>query len=179
MKIKTLDGQKIEELSMIEVAHALLEQNAEEMSFQEIYAGVQDYLSKSDDEMKAAIGRFYTELNTDGSFIPLGDHKWALRSWYAIDAINEETISLDYFDDDVIDDAAIDPSLISDEEDEAEYNGKAVVEDISYDENPDDEQDETEAYDQELAEVDVDADEIPEGEVAIHGEDEDLDDDEE
>ena len=88
MKITALEGQKISELSMIEVAHALLEQNGKEMQFSEIIRAIQDYLEKSDDEIKASISRFYTEINTDGSFIPLGNNIWALRSWYAIDAVS-------------------------------------------------------------------------------------------
>ncbi len=99
MKITALEGQKISELSMIEVAHALLEQNGKEMQFSEIIRAIQDYLEKSDDEIKASISRFYTEINTDGSFIPLGNNVWALRSWYAIDEIDEEVIALDEIED--------------------------------------------------------------------------------
>ena len=99
MKIEALEGQNIEELSMIEVAHAILEQNGKEMAFAEILNAVQDYLKKSDNEIKATIARFYTEMNTDGSFIPLGNNVWALRSWYAIDEIDEEVIALDEIDD--------------------------------------------------------------------------------
>ena len=84
---------------MIEVAHALLEQNGKEMQFSEIIRAIQDYLEKSDDEIKASISRFYTEINTDGSFIPLGNNVWALRSWYAIDEIDEEVIALDEIED--------------------------------------------------------------------------------
>lgn len=84
---------------MIEVAHAILEQNGKELTFAEILNAVQDYLKKSDDEIKSSIARFYAEMNIDGSFIPLGNNVWALRSWYAIDEIDEEVIALDELDD--------------------------------------------------------------------------------
>ncbi|GAB2026242.1 DNA-directed RNA polymerase subunit delta [Lactovum odontotermitis] len=184
MKIKALDGQKIEELSMIEVAHAILDQKGEEMPFADLVKEVQDYLEKSDEQIKQTLSRFYTDLNTDGSFIPLGNNTWGLRSWYAIDSIDEETISLDYFDDEgkikeeVIDDASdsIVPLEGDDEETEA-FSTKKLV-DVDYDITDDDEDkdDEANAYDAELAEVEIDAD-IPELEVVEI--DEDLDDDEE
>ncbi len=42
-------------------------------------------------EIREALPLFYTELNVDGSFIPLGDNKWD-SPWYAIDEVDEEII---------------------------------------------------------------------------------------
>ncbi|GAB2024397.1 DNA-directed RNA polymerase subunit delta [Lactovum odontotermitis] len=183
MKIKALDGQKIEELSMIEVAHAILDQKGEEMPFADLVKEVQDYLEKSDEQIKQTLSRFYTDLNTDGSFIPLGNNTWGLRSWYAIDSIDEETISLDYFDDEgkikeeVIDDASDSIVPLEGDEEETEAFSTKKLASIDYDVNDDDEDDnEAKAYDAELAEVEVDAD-IPELEVVEI--DEELDDDDE
>lgn len=181
MKIKALDGQKIEELSMIEVAHALLEQKGKEMSFEDILNTVQDYLKKSDADIKANVARFYTEMNTDGSFIPLGNNIWALRSWYAIDEIDEEVIALDELDDE---DAPapkkrskINAFGIEDEIDPEDESVDDEKDEIIYDdENPDDEKEEVEAYDAELAEVELD--DVDEN-VDLDEEDDDDDDDDE
>ncbi|CAM3171520.1 DNA-directed RNA polymerase subunit delta [Lactococcus hircilactis] len=181
MKITALEGQKIEELSMIEVAHAILEQNGKELTFAEILNAVQDYLQKSDDEIKATIGRFYTEMNTDGSFIPLGNNVWALRSWYAIDEIDEEVIALDELDDE--DEAPIKKRSkvnafgIEDEIDPEDEATPTPEDEVIYDdENPDDEKDEVEAYDAELKEVELDN---VEDDVDIDVDDDDDDDDRE
>ncbi|MDR0300362.1 MAG: DNA-directed RNA polymerase subunit delta [Streptococcaceae bacterium] len=166
MKIKALEGQNVEELSMIEVAHALLEQAGEEMVFADIVIEVQNFLWKTDEQMTANLSHFYTDLNTDGSFIPLGNNKWGLRSWYAIDSIDEETISLDYFDDEGKIKAELDEDILGvTSSEDAGFNSKKIS-DLTYDEEDDDDEDKNEAkaYDEELAEVEVDAD-IPEDEV--------------
>jgi DNA-directed RNA polymerase subunit delta len=163
LKIEALAGQNIKELSMIEVAHALLEQNGKEMPFTEIVKAVQEYLMKSDDEIKATLSRFYTEVNTDGSFIPLGNNVWALRSWYAIDEIDEEVIALDEIEDDEEEKPAKKRSKVNvfgieDEIDpEDEEGGKETEDDMSYDTVAEDEdKDDVAAYDAELAEVELD-----------------------
>ncbi|MCL2676647.1 MAG: DNA-directed RNA polymerase subunit delta [Streptococcaceae bacterium] len=178
MKIKALEGQDIKELSMIEVAHAILEQKEKEMTFAEILNEVQKYLKKTDEEIKTNASRFYTDMNIDGSFIPLGNNVWALRSWYAIDEIDEEVIALDELDDDSDVPSkkrrVINAFGFEDEVDPEDENfGKETEEAIVYDEeNPDDEKEEIEAVDVELEEVDLENE-------ALDLEDEDVEDDEE
>lgn len=77
------------ELSMIDVAHAILEDNGDTMSFVDIVNEIQKYLNKDDSEIRNRLPQFYTDLNVDGSFISLGDNVWGLRKWYPYDSIDE------------------------------------------------------------------------------------------
>ena len=185
MKITALEGQKISELSMIEVAHALLEQNGKEMQFSEIIRAIQDYLEKSDDEIKASISRFYTEINTDGSFIPLGNNVWALRSWYAIDEIDEEVITLEDTDENAPkrknkkvnafmdgDEDAIDYN----DDDPEDENFTPNSDSLEYDDdNDDDEKAEVESYDSELNEI-IPDDDLDDVELSEEDDDDDYED---
>ena len=138
------------------------------MYFNDLVNEIQNYLEKSNSEIREALPLFYTELNVDGSFIPLGDNKWGLRSWYAIDEVDEESSLLkkqmktkslrnvrkkrvNAFmdgDEDAIDYNADDP------EDEDVYEADPA---LTYDdENPEDEKDEVEAYDAEINEISPD-----------------------
>ena len=180
LKIKAFAKQDLSELSMIEVAHAMLEEKGKEIEFNVLVNDIQDYLEKSDSEIRDRLSRFYTELNTDGSFIPLGNNVWALRSWYAIDEIDEEVVALDELDDEgerptkkrkkVIAFAA-DGIDIDYSDDDPEDDDNIDEADVTYeDENPDDEKDEAEAFDTELEEVDLE-------DVAVEDLDDDDDDD--
>ena len=189
MEFKEFAGQDKKELSMIEVARAILEARGRnhEMYFNDLVNEIQNYLEKENSEIRAALPTFYSDLNVDGSFIPLGDNKWGLRSWYAIDEIDEEVITLEDNDDDAPkrkkkrvnafmdgDEDAIDYGN-DDPEDEDNFEDEAA--DQTYDEeNPDDEKDEVESYDSEINEI------IPDGdlseEVELNEEDEEFADEE-
>ena len=78
------------ELSMIEVAHAILEDRGERMAFADIVNEVQKYLNKSDEEIRERLPQFYTDMNTDGRFISMGENVWALRTWFKFEAVDEE-----------------------------------------------------------------------------------------
>lgn len=185
MELNVFAGQEKSELSMIEVARAILEERGrgDEMYFNVLVNEIQNYLEKSNSEIRAALPIFYSDLNVDGSFIPLGDNKWGLRSWYAIDEIDEEVITLEEDDDapkrkkkrvnafmdgdnDVIDYGNDDPE---DEEgyedtDESEYG----------DENPDDEKDEVDSYDSEINEI-IPEDDLDDEDVDLAEDDDDDD----
>ncbi|QVK12163.1 DNA-directed RNA polymerase subunit delta [Weissella ceti] len=89
MAITQFEGQNTAELSMIEVARAILSDRHETMAFSDLLNEVQSFTGKTDDEIRARLAQFYTDLNIDGSFISLGDNVWGLRSWYPIDSIDE------------------------------------------------------------------------------------------
>ena len=165
LELEVFAGQEKSELSMIEVARAILEERGrdKEMYFSDLVNAIQVYLEKSDADIREALPFFYSDLNTDGSFIPLGENKWGLRSWYGIDEIDEEIVTLEEDEDgapkhkrkrvnafmdgdsDAIDYNADDP------EDEDAYEADPA---LSYDEeNPDDEKSEVEAYDAEINEI--------------------------
>ena len=90
MELDVFAGQEKSELSMIEVARAILETRGrdKEMYFNDLVNEIQNYLEKSDADIRSSLPFFYSDLNTDGSFIPLVYNKWCLRSWYYIDDID-------------------------------------------------------------------------------------------
>ena len=187
MEFEVFAGQEKNELSMIEVARAILEERGRgnEMFFSDLVNEIQEYLEKEDDDIRAALPHFYSDLNTDGSFIPLGENKWGLRSWYAIDEIDEEIISLEENEDEEApkrkkkrvnafmgdDEDAIDYS-----DDDPEDDSYSPSDDLVYgDDNPDDEKSEVDSYDSELNEI-IPDDELTE-EVDLGEEDDDYSDD--
>lgn len=92
LKLKEFEGMEKSELSLIEVAKAILSTQGvgNVMKFQDLKNEIQDYLELSDEELRPLLAQFYTDLNIDGSFISLGENCWGLREWYPVDAIDEE-----------------------------------------------------------------------------------------
>ena len=63
LELKALDGINKNELSMVEVAHAILEVKQEVMDFNQLLVEVQSYMELSDEQLEARMARFYTDLN--------------------------------------------------------------------------------------------------------------------
>ncbi len=90
LDLSKLTQEERKEVSLIEVAHYVLEEKREVISFQELVTEIEKFLGISSDEMKERLVQFYTDMNIDGNFISLGNNTWGLRAWYPIDAIDEE-----------------------------------------------------------------------------------------
>lgn len=159
------------ELSMIEVAHAILEDRGERMAFADIVNEVQKYLNKSNEEIRQRLPQFYTDMNTDGRFISMGENVWALRTWFKFEAVDEEVDHpeddgdeastrkhhkkvnaflattegddvIDYENDDPEDEDLSDDSD-ADEDDDDDNSGDDYDYDDDYDDNEDDEDDDS------------------------------------
>ena len=195
MELKKLDGINKNELSMVEVAHAILEAKNEVLDFNQLLVEIQEYMELSDEALESRMARFYTDLNIDGSFISLGDNRWGLRAWYPIDSSDEEIATsmedeevkkprkkrkkvnafgsddlIDYNDDDPEDE-----ELIDDED----LDSDDLDDDIDVDLDDDvEEEDEIDAYRSDLNELGADEDLEDEASVEedlIIIDDEDLD----
>ena len=195
MELKKLDGINKNELSMVEVAHAILEAKNEVLDFNQLLVEIQEYMELSDEALESRMARFYTDLNIDGSFISLGDNRWGLRAWYPIDSIDEEIVTsmedeevkkprkkrkkvnafgsddlIDYNDDDPEDE-----ELIDDEELDSDDLDDDI--DVDLDDDVEDE-DEIDAYRSDLNELGADedlVDEVSVEEDLIIIDDEELD----
>ncbi len=191
MELKGFAGQNKEQLSMIEVAYQILVETNNVFEFNDLLAEVQDYLNMSQDELESKMANFYTEMNYDGSFISLGENRWGLREWYAIDSIDEEIVS-SIDDEDIKAKHKTSKSLLASVEDEdlidyasddpedADYVDE---EDPDYDDDDEEEEDEIAAYSTDLGELgdDEDEDELEdglEGDLNLVDEDDDEEEDE-
>lgn len=183
MSLSDKEKQMRSELDMVDVAHYILGQKGEVLDFNDLLLEVVEFLGLSEDEMNDHMPQFYTDLNTDGQFISLGDNHWGLRSWYAIDSINEVITdenteqdilpkkSQDGFDDY---DGFVEEYFIDEEDEKADDDED--VESIGDSEEDDlDSEDDLDAYRDDLDELETQDDELEN--LEIEDEDELIDND--
>ena len=166
MELEKFKDANRNELSMIEVAHAILNEHGKEMVFADLVNEIQTFLGKSDQEIRERLPQFYMDLNFDGSFISLGENTWGLRSWYPYESIDEALVHTDDEDDDDVidynDDDPEDNDLDDDYDDEDDADENRELKEYSRDLDDIDDADDTE-------------DDLPDG---IEGQLNELDDDE-
>jgi DNA-directed RNA polymerase subunit delta len=103
--------------SMLESAYAIMSKSKKEMTFQDLYDAVGKDLEMSEDEKKAHIGSFYTELTLDGRFVALTDNAWDLRARHTYAKVHIDV-------NDVYSDVDEGDEDEEDEEDEKDYNAE-------------------------------------------------------
>ncbi len=93
LSLQEYSKEQLQEMSLIEIAYELLKGRKEALPFKVIMDEITNLLDLSDEQVRAKIAQFYTDLNIDGRFLGLGDNTWGLRVWYPIDQVEEEVVT--------------------------------------------------------------------------------------
>ncbi len=177
MNLRELNQEQLVEESLIKLAYAILEEKHQPLAFAEIMQAIQDLGARTDEEMKKAAIQFYTDINIDGRFIVLGENRWGIREWYAIDQVEEETAPTVKVRKKKAKAALVDDELEEDD-DEIEFE-EDFDEFVDDDEEIDGEEDFDSADIDEIDDDDLDEEiEIEDEEFEIDDDDEELDDEE-
>jgi DNA-directed RNA polymerase subunit delta len=92
VSLKQLSKEELRQTSFIELAHEIMTDKKQPVTFKEVLKEITSLLGISESEAKSRLVQFYTDLNIDGRFIALGENRWGLREWYPVDQIEEETV---------------------------------------------------------------------------------------
>lgn len=90
MKLKDFTKEMVDEHSFIEMAYILLTENGKETNLYDMIDEFKSLGNYNDSEIENRILQFYTDLNTDGRFLSVGENIWGVRDWYSVDDIEEK-----------------------------------------------------------------------------------------
>jgi len=105
----------IETKSLLDCALEEMAKAKGSIAFTELYEKIAKDLEMNEDEKKAHIGRFYTDLTLDGRFVAMTDGVWDLRSRHTYDKVHIDV-------NDVYSDVEAEDEDSEDEEEDKEYN---------------------------------------------------------
>ncbi|MFF2796981.1 DNA-directed RNA polymerase subunit delta [Lysinibacillus xylanilyticus] len=91
MNFREMTKEQLAEESLINLAYAILNEKRASVSFNDLLTIIQELVGYSDEEMKARLLQFYTDLNIEGRFLFNQETGWGLREWYKVEQIEEET----------------------------------------------------------------------------------------
>ncbi|REB05921.1 DNA-directed RNA polymerase subunit delta [Sporosarcina sp. BI001-red] len=178
MDYKNMTKEQLQEESMIDITFAIFEDRREPITFQKLMDEIRSLTSVSKKEMDGRLPQFYTDLNIDGRFMAMNDGGWALREWYPVDQIEEETAPVvktrkkkkKASDDDDYEDL---DDLDEDEIFEEDY------EELGDEKDVDDDDDDVDTDEDEVEDPAEGLEIIPDEDIELDEEDEDEEDDEE
>lgn len=90
VSVKELSQEKLEKMSMVDVASLILTEEKEPLSFLDTFNKVAHLKEWDNTVKKSKVSQFYTDLNVDGRFITNGSNTWGLKRWYKLDEISED-----------------------------------------------------------------------------------------
>jgi len=122
--------------SMLAVALELLTKSGKPMSFFDLFNAVAAELDMNEEEKKAKISQFYTNLSIDGNFVVLSDNTWDLR-----ERVPFEKVHID-MNDAYLDKDEEDEDSDSDDDEQAKELGEEDEPSVSGDSFSDDESEE-------------------------------------
>lgn len=91
LNFREMTKEQLTEESFIDLAYAILDDKKSSVSFNDLVKEIQTLCELTDEEMKARLVQFYTDLNVDGRFLLNNESGWGLRTWYKVETIEEET----------------------------------------------------------------------------------------
>ncbi len=109
----------VQKKSMTDVAYKLLQDKKEKLSFEQLWSGITKELAFTEDQARARIASFYTQLIIDGRFVTLGENVWDLRERCTFDKVHIDMNDVYVEDDDEeieIDDEVEEDEVVEDEE---------------------------------------------------------------
>lgn len=91
LNFREMTKEQLAEESLIDLAYAILEEKKSAILFADLVKEIQNLNGLSDEEIKARLLQFYTDMNIDGRFLLNHENGWGLREWYKVETIEEET----------------------------------------------------------------------------------------
>ncbi|UDI77806.1 DNA-directed RNA polymerase subunit delta [Staphylococcus taiwanensis] len=178
MKIQDYTKEMVDEKSFIDMAYTLLHDKGTTMNLYDI---IDEFRSLGDyefEEIENRVVQFYTDLNTDGRFLNVGENQWGLRDWYSVDDIEEKiapTIQkFDILDDEDEEDKNL--KLLGDDEMDDDDDIPAQTDDQETLDDPEDEQVEDEINGSDLVIEEDEDDDLAEEEEEEFEDEEDFND---
>ncbi|MBO1199162.1 DNA-directed RNA polymerase subunit delta [Staphylococcus simiae] len=172
MKIQDYTKEMVDEKSFIDMAYTLLNDKGETMNLYDI---IDEFRALGDyeyEDIETRVVQFYTDLNTDGRFLNVGENLWGLRDWYSVDDIEEKiapTIQkFDILDDDDEEDQNL--KLLGEDELDDDDDIPAETDDQETLNDPEDEPVEEEINHADIVIEEDDEDELEEDEEAFEDE---------
>lgn len=162
MKIQDYTKEMVDEKSFIDMAYTLLNDKGTTMNLYDIIDEFKKLGDYEFEEIENRVVQFYTDLNTDGRFLNVGENQWGLRDWYSVDDIEEKiapTIQkFDILDDEDEEDKNL--KLLGDDEMDDDDDIPAQTDDQETLDDPEDEQVEDEISESDLVIEDDEEDEL-------------------